>query len=131
MFLLAVSVTCVSWGGIAMAQSQCSDVLKNGVFQTSTYRERNYFNQIIWSRFMNSTFETASNDNSLGFGVPVGEIILGGKFTRDEYEAKKASISSEYFNQINSSNELDIALTSGDPVVLDKWAECMRDQGEA
>lgn len=128
-FFMMGAFISAAWSGSAMAQSQCSDVLKDGVFQTSNYRERNYFNQIIWSRFMKSTFETASSDTSLGFGVPVGEIVLGGKFTRAEYDAKKASISNEYFNKISSSNELDIALTSGDPIILEKWSDCMQKQG--
>lgn len=128
-FAFAATVFACAFSTSAMAQaSQCSDVLKDGVFQTQHYRDQQYFQQIIWSRFMRSDYKTAKEDKSFGFGVPVGEIILGGNFSESEFEAKKSSMSKEYFDQVTATREIDVALSSADPDLLRVWGDCMKNQ---
>lgn len=128
---IAVFASLVALGasGAVSAQDQCKDVLKDGPYAYDQYRDDSYFNQIIWSRFMKSTYTSAKTDRSGGFGVPVGEIVLGANFTEGQYKAKKEQIKNEYFQQINSSREVDIALMSGDEEVLDAWSSCMQRRG--
>lgn len=126
---LAATLFASAFSTSAMAQaSQCSDVLKDGIFQTQRFRDEQYFQQIIWSRFMRSDYKTAKEDKAFGFGVPVGEIILGGNFSESEFEAKKASMSKEYFDQVTATREIDVALSSADPDLLRVWGDCMKNQ---
>lgn len=113
----------------ALAQDQCNDVLKDGVFNYNTYRDDSYFNQIVWSRFLRSTFQSSKTDRSGGFGVPIGEIVLGGNYTEEQYNKKREQIEQEYFNQITASREIDVALMSGDEEVLRAWSGCMAERG--
>ncbi len=114
----------------AQAQgADCSAVLKQGVFQTSRYRDNSYFQQIIYSRFLQSTYQSSKEDRDAGFGVPVGEIVLGGSYSESDYKARKQQIEREYFSQITRNRDVDVALASGDPEVLGAWKECIRQKG--
>lgn len=106
---------------------RCKDILSHGTFQTSRYRENNYFLQIIYSRFMSSTYEQSKNDKSLGFGVPVGEIVLGGNYDESQFNQKKEAIKKTNLNIIQSSQEIDVALASGDPTIVSAWSGCIKD----
>jgi hypothetical protein len=77
----------------AYAQDQCSDVLRNGTFQTANYRDNSYFQQIIYSRFVRSTYESSKTDRAGGFNIPVGEIVLGANYSRGDYDQKKRNCS--------------------------------------
>lgn len=121
------ALAAMGFANSASSQDLCSSVLKDGTFQTQQYRDNSYFQQIIWSRFLKSTFQTAKTDREGGFGIPIGEIVLGGNFSESDYNAKKESIRQEYFNQVTSSREIDVALSSGDEVIVGAWLECMRD----
>lgn len=113
----------------AFAQDACNDVLKEGPYSYQTYRDDSSFNQIIWSRFLKSSYESSKIDRSAGFGVPVGEIVLGGNYSEADYNAKKAQIEAVYFNQVTATREIDVALMSGDEEVLKAWTSCMQDRG--
>lgn len=78
---------------------------------------------------MKSTYQSSRTDRGGGFGVPIGEIVLGSNYTEAQYNAKKSEIQSEYFNQVNASREIDIALMSGDDAILEAWTDCMRAKG--
>lgn len=113
----------------AFAQDQCNDVLRDGVFNYNTYRDDSYFNQIVWSRFLRTNFESSKTDRGGGFGVPIGEIVLGANYTEEQYNKKREQIQREYFNQITASREIDVALMSGDEEVLRAWSGCMASRG--
>lgn len=115
----------VSTSANAQANGSCADILKGGAFQTAQYRDDSYFQQIIWSRFLRYSDQQSSTDRSGGFGIPVGEIVVGGNASDSQYKSKRESIKSEYFNQITASRELDVALASGDPAIIDAWSTCM------
>lgn len=112
-----------------LAQDKCSDVLVDGPFAYQNYKDDSYFNQIVWSRFLRTTYESSKTDRDAGFGVPIGEIVLGGNYTQAQYDAKKKEIQKEYFKEINASREVSVALMSGDEEVLDAWTNCMRTRG--
>ncbi|MEG3791247.1 hypothetical protein V1318_14045 [Lysobacter sp. CCNWLW3] len=113
----------------AAAQDLCNDVLKDGPYAYQQYKDDSYFNQIVWSRFLKSTYHSSRTDTAGGFGVPVGEVVLGGNYSEEQYKAKKAQIQSEYFNEITSTREIDIALMSGDESILSAWTACMKNRG--
>ena len=106
---------------------RCKDILSQGPFQTSRYRENNYFLQIIYSRFLSSTYAQSKTDKSLGFGVPLGEIVLGGNFDEAQFNQKKEAIRKTNLNIIQSSQEIDVALASGDSVIVNAWSSCIKD----
>jgi len=109
--------------------SKCSDILAQGVFQTTQIRDNSYFQQIIYSRFARSSYQSSSSDRGGGFGIPVGEIVLGGNYSEATFRRKQEEIQSTYLNQINQSREIDVALASGDPTIINAWSECMRNRG--
>ena len=112
------------------SQEACSDILQNGTFQTARYRQNDYFQQIIYSRFISSTYESSQTDTAAGFGIPLGEAVMGsGSYSRGEYDARKAQIQSTFLNVVQQSREVDVALTSGDTAVIDAWKQCMIKRG--
>lgn len=108
---------------------QCRDILKEGVFQQSTFRENAFFQQIIYSRFLSSTYEQSKTDNAFGFGVPVGEMVLGGNYSEQAYKEKKADIQRVFSNNTTAVREVDVALSTGDERVVSAWSNCMRTKG--
>lgn len=133
-----VGVFCLLLGGFAQTviaddlddafdADMCRDVLSHGPFQHAHYRQNNYFLQIIYSRFLSATYEQSKNDKSLGFGVPVGEIVLGGNYDESQFNQKKESIRKTNLNVIESSQEIDVALSSGDPKIVDAWTTCIKE----
>jgi len=85
------------------AQDRCNDVLQNGTFQTSRFLDSSYFQQIVWSKFLRSSFQSSKTDRSGGLSVPVGELFLGANYSEEQYNSKKSQMQSEYFNQITAS----------------------------
>ena len=126
--IIMLSAACVA-ASPAMAQQGCSDILRDGTFQSSNYRENSFFKQIIYSRFLSSSFQQSKRDQSLGFGVPVGEIVLGGNYTEAQFNQKKQDVRRELSNQVVASNEVHTALASGDPTIVNAWTQCMAQAG--
>lgn len=125
---IAIALTSLLAGQVH-AQDFCGDILKEGIYSYSSYKEDSYYNQIIWSRFMKSNYETSKTDQNGGFGVPIGKVVFNGNYSKEEYEQKKSQIENQYFNNINSSREIDIALMSGDPEIIGAWKSCMQQRG--
>ena len=113
----------------AFAQGQCAEILRNGTLKYSSFKDNSYYQQIIWSRFIKSTYESSRRNTDAGFTVPVGEIVLGANYSEAQYNVKKQQLQSEYFNQISSAREIDVALTSGDEEIIDAWSRCMDRSG--
>ncbi|MFS2215756.1 hypothetical protein ACCD08_14740 [Telluria sp. Tellsp104] len=125
-FALVVVGFLLSSANAVAQQDRCASVLQEGIFQTANYRSNDYFKQIIYSRFLRSSYQSSKTDKGLGFGVPVGEIIMGGNYSEAEYNQKKAQLQSEYLNTITQTREIDVALSSGDTEVLKSWTTCMK-----
>lgn len=117
------------WAWSASAQG-CSDVLKSGTFQTSQYRQNDYFQQIIISRFLSSSYQSSKSDTTGGFGIPLGEAVMGtANYSQSDYDQKKSQLQSSYSNSVSSSRELDVAVASGDPTIVNAWRDCMKGAG--
>lgn len=114
---------------IAQPDDRCSDVLRNGTFQNAKYRENNFFQQIIWSRFLSSSYEESKTNRDLGFGIPIGEIVMGGNYDEAQFNQKKQDVQREMSNTLTSYSEIDAALTSGDRVIVENWTQCMNQRG--
>jgi hypothetical protein len=114
---------------VAAGSDQCRDILKEGVFQHRNYRENAFFQQIIYSRFLSSTYQQSKSDKGFGFGVPIGEMLIGGDYSEQAFDEKKADIQRTYSNSTTTLREVDVALTTGDEQVVSAWSNCMRDKG--
>jgi hypothetical protein len=112
-------------GAPAQADDRCSDVLKGGAFQRTDYRQRDYFQQIILARFVSASYADSRTNKDLGFGVPIGELVMGGNYNEAEFEQRKAEIRRSLNVSTIASHELDVALTSGDPTIVEAWRDCM------
>jgi len=127
--LFAIALVACYAQSVKAQNDQCRDILQNGTVQYSRIKDNSYFKQIIYSRFMSSSYEQAKTDTTGGFGVPVGEIVLGGNFTNDQFNEKKRNLEKENYQSITASRELDVALTSGDATIIKAWSDCMKNKG--
>ncbi|MDO9431125.1 MAG: hypothetical protein Q7T84_07470 [Phenylobacterium sp.] len=118
----------LSAGGVATAQvNDCNAVLRGGTFSYSMMRNNSYYQQIVYTRFLQSTYESSKTDQSLGAGIPLGEMVMGTlSYDQSAYEAKKASIDSTNFQRITQINETQTVLVSGDSAVLNAWTNCIK-----
>jgi len=122
-------IGCLAHSIAAQQDDRCRDVLRNGVFATMKYEEKNYFQQVVWSRFLSSSYESSKTDKSLGFTVPLGEIVMGGNYTEGQFKAKQRQIQNENFQRIEANNEIDTFHTFGDPTIVREWGKCMSERG--
>lgn len=123
-----VALIIIASSTLCEAQDKCSDVLKNGTFQTASYRSREYVSQIILARFASASFEEAKNDKTLGFGVPVGEVVFNGDFTESQFKRKQEELRRTFSYSAIRNHELDVALASGDSTIVKAWRDCMVDR---
>lgn len=127
--LLLITIALSFAAAARSSADQCSDILANGTFGSSKIKDNSYLQQIIWSRFLNSTFQSSKTDKAGGANIPIGEVVLGANYSEEQYNAKKQQIEQSYFNQITASRELDVAVTSGDPEIIKAWSQCMDSRG--
>lgn len=129
-FLVGTFAACSLASAAHAEPDQCKDVLINGTFQYSAYKNNTYFLQILYSRFVSSTFESSKSDTSLGMGIPLGEAVMGSlNYDQDQYNAMKRSIDQTKFKRVEMRNELSTMLSSGDPGVLSAWTQCIVKHG--
>lgn len=127
--LIAASAT-LAYAGPASAQDRCADILRNGTVKLSSYSENSYVRQILVRRFMSSSFESSKTDTSAGGSVPIGEIIMGGKYSRSDYDRKKRSLQNYFKSDMTASREIEVALSSGDETIVGAWTSCMKSRNE-
>lgn len=129
-FLLAFGVlgACISAPGFAQSTSECSDILKFGTFSSSVINDNAYYQQIVYSRFLSVSYEQSKTDTSLGGTIPIGEIVFGGEYTKDQFAQKQNQIKSTNFQQIDYQREVQTAVFSGDENITKRWSECMLNQ---
>lgn len=120
----------VTAGSRAQAQDRCADLLANGAYAKLDYSRNDFFQQIIYSRFLRSTYATSKSDKAAGFGIPLGEAVMGtGNYSEADYTRKKDQINSTYLNTITQKNESQLALATGDSAIVAEWGKCMRARG--
>lgn len=111
----------------AFAQpADCNAVLANGAFKYASLSSNSYFQQVLYSRFLESTYQSSKSDRGIGIDIPIGEAVMGrGSYSEAEYEAKKKSIEDVRFSQITSANYTQTVVSSGDGEVLEAWTKCI------
>lgn len=93
---------------------------------TSTkYTHNSYLQQILWSKFLSTSYETSKTDRSGGLTVPIGEMLLGANYSEADYNDRKAQIERQNFHSLTATDSTDLAIMSGDREVLDHWLACM------
>lgn len=106
--------------------NDCNSVLQNGTFKYSQFSSNSFFQQIIYSRFIESTYASSKSDRGIGIDIPIGEAVIGhGNYSEAEYNAKKASIQDEHFSKITSVNYTSSMISSGDGDILKAWNACI------
>lgn len=113
------------------AQDRCADILRNGTIKLENYSENSYVRQVIIRRFLSSSYESSKTDMSASATVPVGEIIMGGKYARSDYDRKKRSLQNYFSSDMTQAREIDVAISSGDETIVGAWQDCMRNRNQA
>lgn len=116
--------------GPALAQDRCADILRDGTIKLENYSENSFVRQILIRRFLNSSYESSKKDMSASATVPVGEIIMGGKYSSSEYNRKKRMLQSYFSSDMTEAKEIDVAISSGDETIVGAWNECMKKRNE-
>ncbi len=112
----------------AAAQDACGDVLRSGTLQSANIWRRDFFSQVVAARFASSTYEQSRDNRELGFGIPLGEYFLSGNYSQNQFEERARQFRSALNLSQISSNELSVALASGDPIIVNAWRECMNNK---
>jgi hypothetical protein len=114
-------------GFLLMANSQCSDVLKDGTRAVSLYSSRFEYRRLLDSRLVNMTFQEAKSDTSLTGTIPIGDIVLGIGFDQKTFDSYKNYLQQDVSLRVDVNRSLDIMLSTGDPEILKAWSSCMKD----
>ncbi|MGU3558570.1 hypothetical protein [Methylobacterium radiotolerans] len=129
---LSLSVVAAFWvsgSTSSHALDQCSDILKDGVYQKFSDKSNYYLTLIRDLKFSQMDFRQSKEDMSFGANVAIGKLVLGGNYTEDEFNQRKSEIRQAFNVQLSSSKLLDLSLTSGDPGVIGAWTQCMSQSG--
>ena len=124
----SLAALCVS---PALAQDRCADVLRDGTLELENYSENSFVRQILIRRFLNSSYESSKRDMSASATVPVGEIIMGGKYSSTDYSRKKRLLQSYFSSDMTESREIDVAISSGDETIVGAWRDCMKKRNQS
>jgi hypothetical protein len=122
---ISLLLALMSVSSLAFAEDRCSDVLQSGTLQSTNVRHNQYIQQIIQTRFLSSTFQQSKSDTSAGFGAALGSYFFQGDYNEAQFNQKKAELRREAFKEVSIKDELDVALTSGDPTIINAWRGCM------
>jgi hypothetical protein len=127
-FLCTILSTSICYAANPM--DSCSDILKDGTMAKTNYKSNDFLQQIIHSRYFRQAYDKAKNDTSFGANIPIDDIMVGVEWNQKTYEEHQEAIRRSLdFNRVEQ-HELEIAISSGDPVIAEKWADCMKnDQG--
>lgn len=107
----------------------CSDVLRNGTFNSLRYHSNFAIDQVLANRFIRSTYDQAKNDTNAGFGIPIGKVFLRGDFSESDFKERQEQIKNSLDFSSHESQEIQIALASGDKTIISGWLQCMEAQG--
>jgi len=115
--------------GEALAQDVCADVLRNGTMQTIDWKQKDYYRNLIYARFASMSYEQSKSERSFGLSVPIGEEVMGNaNYDESSFRERQKSIEKTFFNDLSQSREVDIAISRGDPAVIEAWSQCMGGQ---
>lgn len=126
---VAAAILVVMTGSTASAQDQCSDILRDGTLQKINWREKSYFNELVYARFASLSYEEAKTDRTLTGSVPIADFVLGGSHSDQSFRQKRQDIENTYFRNATSGRELSVVLSKGDPEIVRAWSQCMGSKG--
>lgn len=110
------------------AQDACRDVLAGGTFSNSITQSNSYVQQIVWSQFMQSSYESSKRDKGFGARIPVGEMVLGANYTEAEYDQRKQQMAKLDLHSFTEAEQASAAVIAGDKEVLRAWSSCMAER---
>lgn len=109
----------------ALAQDRCGDILKNGVFDTLDTSSRSEYQEIIISRFLASTYEGSKRSDSGINGKSIGEMVMGGAYSRSEFDQKKSMIKQSYDRTLTQIEEWNLATRTANGAIISAWEKCV------
>lgn len=125
----AVAAIVVAGGTVASeasAQDACADILRNGTVQNINWKEQTYYRNLIYARFASMSYEQSKSEKSFGLSMPIGENVMGtANYDEAAFREKQKSIEKTFFNDTTQSREVDIAISRGDPAIINAWSGCM------
>ncbi|SEP51205.1 hypothetical protein SAMN04487843_1461 [Methylobacterium sp. ap11] len=92
-------------------------------------KSNNFYKMLKLYAFSRQSDEEIKKDRRFDANIPLGESIVGIGATSNDQKRKKEEIDQKFYTSITSSQMLDLALTSGDPVIIDAWSKCMSKKG--
>ena len=126
-FYISIAFAVLFFSQLSFSQDQCSDVLNNGTFETASSVTKIAEDQLIISRFIQSNYQTSKSNKDLGFGVPVGEVVMGSlNYSENDYKLKKAQLQKEFSWAYSRDEEISVAVSTGDKAITSAWLECMK-----
>lgn len=94
------------------------------------WKSKSYYQNLVYARFVSSTFAESKSDTSLTAPIPIGEAVMGTlNYGNSEFSQRKADIEQVRFNQVTDSRELDVAITAGDSAIVTAWSNCIANSG--
>jgi hypothetical protein len=109
----------------ALGQDRCSDILKNGAFDSVDISSRSEYQEIIVSRFLASTYEASKRSDSGINGKSIGEMVIGGAYSNREFEQKKAMLKQSYDRTLTQTEEWNLASRTGNDKIVEGWGKCV------
>lgn len=124
--LLAVLLS-VAFAQAGYAQTtDCNAVLQNGTYKYSQFASNSYYQQILYSQFLRTTFQSSKTEKGIGIDVPVGKAVMGSlDYDEAAFMAKQESLRDTRFSQVTAINSTQTMLASGDGDILKAWLGCV------
>jgi hypothetical protein len=74
-------------------------------------------------------FETLRDDAVSGFGIPAGTALFGSDFSLPRFQQRKEYLDSAFKYSVPERREVDVAIASELPGIVDAWKACARAEG--
>lgn len=78
---------------------------------------------------MSSSYEQSKAATGISGTVPIGELIMGGSYSKDEFEQKQKQMASANFRSLTSQQRLEAVGYVSDSGIVKAWSDCMNKQG--
>lgn len=110
----------------ATPMDKCSDILTDGTMAKTSYKSNDFLQQIIHARFFKQSYQQAAKDQSFGVSIPIEGILVGAEWSEKNYNEYQEAVRRTLNMNTIEQHQLEIAVSSGDPTIAAKWAECMK-----
>lgn len=109
-------------------KSECSDVLRDGTKAQSLYSSNSEYRRLLETKLVNMTYQQSKTDTSLTGNIPIGDVILGVGFSEKSFNDYRSYLQQNTLLYIESSNSVDVLLSTGDQEILNAWSQCMQNR---